>query len=162
MSRGLFLYEWGIFVSLVCSGWPKGPLIILSGAQREPSRNRRCSEHVRPGQRWWRCPTTWAEPGPGWLVMKRVICCFAALPCKRGPHMPTHTPRAVLFLMAEERKMRFFLSVEKGLDSVNTKRSYKEGPPAAATPPSTQQIYTTNAKLYTGRNTLLWASHVSL
>lgn len=108
MSWGLFLYEWGIFVSSVFSGWPKGPLIILSGAQREPSRNRRGSEHVRPGRRWWRCPATWAEAGTGWLVMKRVICCFAALHGQWGPHLPTHTPRAVLSLMAEERKMRFF------------------------------------------------------
>lgn len=34
--------------------------------------------------------------------------------------------------------------MEKGLDSVQTKINCKEGPPAAATPPNTQQTNTTN------------------
>lgn len=150
MSWGLFLYEWGIFVSLVFSGWPKGPLIILSGAQGEPSRNRRCSEHVRPGQQWWRCPSTWAEPGTGRPVMKRVICCFAALHCKWGPHTPTHTPRAGLSLMAEERTSGFFLS-RKGTEPYQYKKSFKrKDHPTVAILPNIQQTYTANTELLEG------------
>lgn len=65
----------------------------------------------------------------------------------RPPPIISH-PESSSLPNGRGKKNEVFLSVEKGLDSIQTKRNYKEGPPAAAKyPPNTQQINTTNPEV---------------
>ena len=112
MSRGLFPQERGIFVSSVLEGWPKGLLIILSGAQREPSGNR-SYKPVEPQHQWWRCPATGMESSIGTgRMMESVISFLAALHRRWDPCQLHSHPHSSSSPSCRMKSNEIFLSVE--------------------------------------------------
>lgn len=112
MSRGLFPHERGIFVSLALEGWPKGLLIILSGAQREPSGNR-SYKPVQPQHQWWRCLATGMELSIGLgRMMENVISFLATLRCRWDPRQLHSHPQSSASPSCRMKSNEIFLSVE--------------------------------------------------
>lgn len=114
MSRGLFPQERGIFVSSVLEGWPKGLLIILSGAQREPSGNReRSYKPVQPQHQWWRRPATGMEPSTGTDRMMESVISFLATLSRRWDPLQLHShPQSSSSPSCCMKSNEIFLSVE--------------------------------------------------